>query len=106
VATSHDLELRTEAGEAHTTLAASGEIDYGNVASLRSALLELIRAKTPDLVVDLADVSFIDSTALSVLVQAKQRLESNGGRMAVSRPQPRVARVLQLAGLEDYLVEG
>ena len=51
-----------------------GEIDYGNVAELRSKLLEIAKKPTGPVVVDLSDVTFLDSTALSVLVQAKQRL--------------------------------
>lgn len=104
--TSQDLELEIDRGATYTTLAAGGEIDYGTVARLRSVLLELVQGGADDLVVDLAEVTFIDSTGLSVLVQAKQRFDSAGRRMSVSRPQPRVARVLQLAGLSDYLVGG
>lgn len=106
VTASHDLELRIDRADRHTTLAVTGELDYGTVARLRAALLELVHEDADEVVVDLGEVTFIDSTGLSVLVQAKQRFDKVGRRMSVSQPQPRVVRVLQLAGLSDYLVGG
>lgn len=104
--TSQDLELRIERSNADTTVFASGEVDYGSASRLRSVLVDLAHQHDTDVVVDLSAVTFIDSTALSVLVQAKQRFESAGQRMWVIGAQPRVARVLELSGLTDYLVGG
>lgn len=87
-------------------VAPKGEIDYGNVAQLRGALVDLSQGDATEVIVDLGGVTFVDSTALSVLVQAKQRLEESNRRMSVVEPLPRVLRVLELAGLRDYLVEG
>jgi anti-anti-sigma factor len=53
--------------------------------------------------IDLADVEFLDSTALSVLVQAKRRLNDSGRQVGIVNPRPRVQRVLELAGLLEYL---
>ena len=85
-----------------TVVSPHGEIDYGNVDVLRAALADVSRADS-DEVVDLSHVTFIDSTALSALVGAKQRLADAGRSFSVRGPQPRVARVLQLAGVNEYL---
>lgn len=104
VTTSHDLDITIDQRRDHLVVAVAGEIDYGNVSRLRSALLDLAREPSGDEVrVDLSQVAFIDSTALSVLVQAKQRLETQGRSMTVFDPQPRVERVLELGGLLEYL---
>lgn len=102
----HGLELKIERGTRYTTISVAGEIDYGTASQLRSALVDLVHGGAAEVVVDLSSVTFIDSTALSVLVQAKQRFDDAGQRMSVTGTQPRVARVLELAGLNDYLVGG
>lgn len=86
-----------------TVVSPHGEIDYGNVDVLRAALADVSRADSDEVVVDLSHVTFIDSTALSALVGAKQRLADAGRSFSVRGPQPRVARVLQLAGVNEYL---
>ncbi|MGH8911425.1 MAG: STAS domain-containing protein [Acidimicrobiia bacterium] len=80
-----------------------GEIDYGNVSQLRSVFVELAETDATDVTVDLAGVDFLDSTVLSVLIQGKQRLEESGRQMSVINPQPRIQRVLELAGVLEYL---
>lgn len=84
-------------------VALSGEIDYGNVAKLRNVFMDLAGSAANEITIDLGEVTFLDSTVLSVLVQGKQRLEESGRRMRVLNPQPRIERVLDLAGVLDYL---
>lgn len=93
----------SESGDGAVILALQGEIDFGNVAALRARLSELIRSGSGPLTVDLADVDFIDSTTIGVLIQAKKRLSQNEREFLISRPKPLVKRTFELAGLVDYL---
>lgn len=96
-----DIDVTTKGTT--TVVSPHGEIDYGNVDVLRAALADVSRADSDEVVVDLSHVTFIDSTALRALVGAKQRLADAGRSFSVRGPQPRVARVLQLAGVNEYL---
>ena len=49
---------------------------------------------------DLCDASFVDSTGLGVLLAARKRLAARGGRLIVVLSQPRIDRVLEIAGLD------
>ena len=100
-----DLEIDVVTEGTTTVVSPHGEIDYGNVDALRTALADVTQTETNDVVVDLARVTFIDSTALSALVDAKQRLAELGRSLTVRKSQPRVKRVLQLAGVNGYLGE-
>jgi anti-anti-sigma factor len=80
-----------------------GELDFGSAAALRTPLLELAREGRNPVVVDLADLAFIDSSGLSLLVQAKQRLEAGGHRFELRNAPPAVRRVLEIAGLSALL---
>jgi anti-sigma B factor antagonist len=93
------VEVLHDAGAAVVTL--GGDLEFGTAASLRTTLSELARQSCDPVVVDLAGVRFIDSTGLSLLVQAKQRFASQGRRFELRRPTRRVVRVIETSGLAD-----
>jgi anti-sigma B factor antagonist len=82
-------------------IAIAGELEFGTAASLRTVLIDLAHEPVDPVIVDLSGIEFIDSTGLSLLVQAKQRFESQGRRFALRRPPHRVVRVLETSGLAD-----
>ena len=74
-----------------------GEIDIKTAPELETALIELAAHQV---VVDLSDVGFIDSTGLRVLAMARSRSDSDGGRLIVCTPEDSpVLRTMRLAGL-------
>ena len=82
----------------------AGELDLVASAPLRAALAELADGDGDgEVTVDLSAVTFIDSTALCVLVQAHTASAAAGGRLIVIDPSPVVVRILHLAGLFTLL---
>jgi anti-sigma B factor antagonist len=71
----------------------TGELDLQASRSLRERLSEEVGAgvAAPDVILDLSAVSFIDSSALGVIVQADQRLGRQGRALAVVAPKGTVA---------------
>lgn len=79
----------------------AGELDLYNAEEVRAALLECCAAEPELLVVDLEQVSFIDSTALGVLIEARSRLaDRHGFRLAA--PGLETSRALQVSGLDRH----
>ena len=89
----------SEALDGHVVLHASGEIDL-SAKSLFEERLADMRVNDGDVVVDLADVSFFDSTGLVVLLHARQQLEAAGRRLLIARPSLSVTRVLRVTGVD------
>ena len=89
--------------DGHVVLHVSGEIDMSAKGLFLERLADVIEASDGDVVVDLADVSFIDSTGLAVLMQAREQLETAGHKLMITRPSRPVTRVLQVAGLDALL---
>lgn len=57
-------------------------------------------------VVDLADLTFMDSTGISALVVARNRILTVGqGQLVVTRPTKIVRRAMDIVGLSDWIVE-
>jgi anti-sigma B factor antagonist len=80
----------------------AGELDLYNAPTVRETLLMLADEQPDRLVVDLADVEFIDSTALGVLVEARAKL-TNRGAFLLAAPGLETHRALQISGLDRHL---
>ena len=79
-----------------------GELDLYNAPEVREALLEVCEEKPERLVVDLAEVDFVDSTALGVLIEARTRLE-NRQAFLLAAPGLETHRALTISGLDQHL---
>ena len=81
----------------------SGELDVATTPALRDHLDAALEAGTRRLVIDLCELSFLDSIALAAIVQARRRLPE-GGRMALAvDPSSYVMLVLESTGLTQQL---
>jgi len=79
----------------------AGELDLYNAEDVRAALLECCSEEPSRLVVDLAEVSFIDSTALGVLIEARSRMADRRGFM-LAAPGLETRRALEISGLDRH----
>lgn len=79
-----------------------GELDLYNAPQVRTALLELCAEGPERLVVDLAEVDFVDSTALGVLIEARTKLPNRQAFLLAS-PGLETHRALAISGLDQHL---
>lgn len=84
-------------------VAVAGDVDISTSPDLRAALVEATASGARAIVVDLSAVSFVDSTALGVLVGAYTALRNNGGRLALVNDHESVLKVLRITALHDVL---
>jgi anti-sigma B factor antagonist len=80
----------------------SGSLDLASAPKLKWALFDLLDEGRDGFVVDLSLVSFIDSTALGVLIGFKRSLGSRG-RIVIAAPSPEVVTLLEVAGVTSAL---
>lgn len=80
---------------------ASGDIDAHTCPDLATALSPL--PGTDDVMLDVADVTFMDSSGLRVLISAHKDAEAAGRRLVIERPSTAVERILEVSGLLDHL---
>jgi anti-sigma B factor antagonist len=79
-----------------------GYIDLSTRKHLHDVLFGAAKA-TSHLVVDMSRLGFMDSTGLSVLIDVYKRLTMRGATFALAAPQPIVAKVLEISGLDQVL---
>ena len=88
------------AGDGLGIVVLSGEVDIYTAPQFKERMLELLDAGVDKLVVDLSSVTFIDSTALGVLIGGVRRVRTAGGAMALVVTSRSVERVLSITGLD------
>lgn len=97
-----DLDIdETERGE-YTVVTVGGEIDVYTAPTLRERITKVLDRGKPNIVVDLRDVQFLDSTGLGVLVGAMRRVEGIGGHMIVLCDRPHIMKVFEITGLATW----
>ena len=87
----------------HSVVKLSGEVDIASTAALRDNLLGLVNRGVPSLVVDLRDVTFIDSSGVGTLLRVFHRQTLLGGAVHFVADQPAVLRVFELMQLDRRL---
>lgn len=81
----------------------AGELDLYNAHLVREALIACCDEQPNRLVVDLADVEFVDSTVLGVLVEARSRM-SDKQAFALAEPGLETRRALEVSGLDKHFI--
>ena len=95
-----DLSIsRADHGD-RTVVHLGGEIDVYTAPLVREKLDEQIQAGRTNLVVDLTDVTFLDSTGLGVLVGRLKLTRTRGGSMRLVGKDDRVLKVFAITGLD------
>jgi anti-sigma B factor antagonist len=95
------IEVRRERD--HVIMAVAGEIDIATVAQLRERLFELADGGQ-SVIVDLSQVSFVDSTGLGALVGAAKRAAANGGGLYVVGARPQIRQLFRVTGLDKQVL--
>lgn len=99
------LDVTTEQRDDLTLVTLGGELDIYTVASFRQDLESVDPASSP-LVIDLSDVTLLDSSGLGALVSLLNRARAGEGRMGLICPHRRLRRIFEITGLRRAFVFG
>lgn len=77
-----------------------GEVDIYSAPQFKEALLSGIDGGAANVVVDLARVTFIDSTSLGVLVSGAKRVRPHNGRLDIVCTDENINRIFEITGLD------
>lgn len=94
------LLLRTMAADGEHVVHARGDVDMASSPRLLAAMQRALH-EAPRLAVDLADVGYMDSSGVAVLIQGLKSARQQQKGFVLRRPSPRVLAVLELADLTN-----
>jgi anti-anti-sigma factor len=100
VATGLTVSIGTPNGFIVATLA--GELDLATAPQLRDTLLT-VGTQTRLVILDLADVTFLDGTCIGILIGTNRRIISSGGRLLLANVRGAAARPMRMAGVDSVI---
>ena len=83
-----------------TIVSLGGEIDLATQGELRTVLNDLVVAGDVHLILDLTDVSFIDSTGIGALIGTRRRVHAFQGSLTLVCPHESILKIFTITGLE------
>lgn len=101
--TPDELRTRTEALDGTTVVSVRGEVDLVSADQLRRVLDEALQ-DSARVTLDLTELTFIDSSGLSALVEAHRKARDAGGTFTLRHPTPMLRRLLDITRLDTLLV--
>jgi anti-sigma B factor antagonist len=99
-----ELSLNVRTVGEQSVLDVVGEVDVYSAPELRERLSELLKASTPSLVVNLAEVSFLDSTGIGTLVAGLNRAVQFGGTLTLVCDHERILKLFRITGLDTVFL--
>jgi anti-sigma B factor antagonist len=81
-----------------------GELDLATAPELERCLQEILAEAPRRLLLDLDELTFVDSAGVTVLIRAKKEAEANGCRVVLRRATAQLHRVFAVVGLANWLV--
>ena len=96
-----NFDVQTEKVDDSTyVIALGGEVDLYTAPEFKQQLLDVIAKGARDVVIDFTRTTFIDSTALGVLVGGVKRLRAQDGRLALVCSDRNITKIFEITGLD------
>lgn len=95
--------VTVDSSDRSTVLKLDGELDVATAPALEEAMASAFGADPSSMVVDLTDLTFLDSTGIRVLVTAGRVAEGTGCSIVLMAPTAQVLRALRLTGVDRLL---
>ena len=95
-----DLTIDVTTHDDVTVVSLGGEIDLATQGELRAMLNDQIVSGNVNLVLDLTDVSFLDSTGIGALIGTRRRVHAFQGSLVIVCPDETLLKIFTITGLE------
>ena len=97
------MELSVEERQGVTFLRLCENITFSNTREFKDVLDQTVEAGVVGIVLDMEQVSFINSTGIGIIAAAFNSLKARQGTLVILRPRPEVARVLKIIGFDTMM---
>jgi anti-anti-sigma factor len=99
------FELGVESADGRVSFIPRGELDLATAPELEEQVLEAVRSGDRSVVLDLRELTFMDSTGVRTIVAAHKTAQETGTDLRVIRPSAGnpVSRVIEISGIDEAL---
>lgn len=97
------LRIRAERADGYDVLYLDGELDPHTAPLLKQEVDRLAADGCLDIVLDLSQLAFIDSSGLRVVISSHREMADRGGKLTLRSPSDTAQRLLEITGLVDHI---
>lgn len=97
------MQIATTPGSDRYLITVSGEVDLATSPDLDTAIIESVDSEASSIVIDLTDVSFMDSSGLGVIVRGLKRCREADKDLDLVITSDRVLKVFGITGLDQVI---
>ena len=98
------MKIASEYSDGRLTVFLAGELDHHSAKTAVDGIADSIDRYLPrDLVLDLTQLGFMDSSGIAVIVRSYKKMRDSGGRMYIENPQPQPLKVLDASGIDRMI---
>ena len=98
------MKIASEYSDGRLTVFLAGELDHHSAKTAVGGIADSIDRYLPrDLVLDLAQLGFMDSSGIAVIVRSYKKMRDSGGRMYIENPQKQPLKVLDASGIDRMI---
>ena len=98
------MTLATAFSAGRLTVSLRGELDQHEARGAMRSMDELLEEYLPrDLVLELSELSFMDSSGIALMIRLNRRMKEMGGRMWIENPAKQPRRVIDAAGIDRLI---
>ena len=95
------MNISTAFSSGRLTVFLSGELDHHEARCTLNTIDELLDEYLPrDCVLDMAGLSFMDSSGIAVIIRTSRRMKALGGRVWIENPAKQALRVIDASGID------
>ena len=94
------LQIEVQAQDEYALLNIEGDVDLYSSPDVRAAILKLTKEKIPTILVNLANVAYMDSSGVATLIEGLQQCNKYKGRFALLSLRDNVREVFELTRLD------
>ncbi|GMK42058.1 anti-sigma factor antagonist [Paenibacillus sp. CCS19] len=95
--------LRTENQEGRCTVYLSGELDLETASQMRAAMSTLVELSDRELVLNLRDLRYMDSTGIGILVSVVRARHAKNAPFLVEAIPPNIRKLFDMTGISPFL---
>jgi len=98
------LVISTKQEKNVLTVFLKGELDHHTASKVRDTIdMEILKTSVKLLILDMGEVSFMDSSGIGLIVGRYHRIKSLGGNMQITNPSASLLRILRMSGVEKLM---
>lgn len=96
------MDITVKKDDKKILIALDGSLDIYTSLDLKATLEEHVQGDTPEVIIDMEKLNYIDSSGIGILIKALNYVQGLNGKLSVANLKPVIEKVFKVSGLTTY----